>query len=824
MAAIEYQLQLYDGMSQTLQSIRTSLNMVARSIQVVQTASVNMINITVLQATRNELVVIDNNYNEINQSISQVRSNQENLNDETKAGSDEAKKLKGVWEKISGIWKDNPIVSGIKEAAKNASEFQAAGNVVQNQTGMQGQDLDMAKAGVKNLYSDNMGKSMDDVAESMSSVYQATGLTGDSLEQTTRAGLLLRDIFGLDITDSAKTAAMMQQQFGLSGAEAYDLIVQGAQHGLNSNGDLLSSITEYSSQFSKIGMGSADMFNMLINGTKSGKFGVSELGTAIKGFADNAVSGSAGALEGFQALGLDAQAMAGKFGAGGESAKQAFQETIAALGGMDDPVQRNLAGAGLFGEAWQKLGYSGVMALGNVNGSAQLTAENLESLNQVQYSGAGSALASLGRTIDTSLGGIIGPSVERAGGYINDFTNGLQGNISEVQSVFGYLGIAIGAIGTFFTDNWSIIEPILWGIVAALVVYNATMGIAWLTTLLAVAAKVGHAIASAAETVAIYALILAQEGLNAALALCPLTWIIILIIALIAIFYSVVAAVNHFMGTSISATGLIAGAFAVLGAHIINRFVIPAWNMIAEFINFFYNVWNDPIAAVKILFLGLASDVIGYILNMARAIETVINKIPGVEVDITSGLDSFQKNIDSMSQKIKSESEWKEIVAKKEYIDYEAAGMAGYNLGKGMEDKGKDAFDAMKAAMSGTGTDPEAALRKALEEAQGPESGTVTDPGLGAQSTWEGIGNNTGATAGNTAMMADSMDIMDQELKYMRDAAEQEVINRFTLADLKIETTNNNTLTTKTDFDDLARKMGESTAEVVAMSAEGVYA
>jgi len=378
---------------------------------------------------------------------------------------------------------------------------------------------------------------------------------------------------------------------------------------------------------------------------------------------------------------------------------------------------------------------------------------------------------------------------------------GIAGALSVVTNVLSWVVDGVGAVAGFFQSNWSIIEPVIWGVVAALTAYGAYLAITNGLELVSkgikmasIIAQYAYAAATGAVVAADTAATAAQMGLNTALLACPLTWIIILIIALVAAFYAIIAAVNHFTGSSISATGVIAGAFAMLGANIMNLFVIPARNIIADFINFFANVFHDPVAAVKILFLDLAETVIGYISNMAHTIEDVINKIPGVTVDITSGLDGFQNDIKSMADKVKSESEWKEVVAHKEYIDPMEAGKAGYNAGKGFEDRMKGAFDGLKG------------------------------PGGGMQDTWEGIGNNTGATAGNTAKMADSMDILDEELKYMRDAAEQEIINRFTLADMKIDISNSNTLTTKTDFDDVNRMFGDVTAEALATMAEGAYA
>ena len=281
-----------------------------------------------------------------------------------------------------------------------------------------------------------------------------------------------------------------------------------------------------------------------------------------------------------------------------------------------------------------------------------------------------------------------------------------------------------------------------------------------------------------------------QYGLNAALLACPITWIVGAILLFVAAIYIVIGAINKFKGTSISATGVVAAIFGTLAAHIVNTFIVPTWNGIAAFINFFYNVWNDPVASVKILFYDLASTVIGYIVNMAHAIEDVINKIPGVQVSITAGLDNFQNQIKSAAQEAKDASGWKEIVGSMSYIDYSDNASKWY-------DKGAAGEAALKDIMSG-GT------------AFNIESESAAQTAL-----------NTGSTAGNTAKIADAMDVMDEDLKYMRDAAEQEIINRFTLAELKVDVKNSNTLTKKADFDDMGSFLSTFTSEFLSASAEG---
>lgn len=391
---------------------------------------------------------------------------------------------------------------------------------------------------------------------------------------------------------------------------------------------------------------------------------------------------------------------------------------------------------------------------------------------------------------------------------INNLLMQVQARIPQINSAImtfanvfgGFIQIGTEAFGVIMdagsavADNWSWLAPIIGGVTAAIVTYNAAVAIGTVIKSAATTAESIHGAAVALAGGATMKATIEQYGLNAALLACPITWIVGGIILLIATIYAGVAVFNKFAGTSVSATGIIAGAFGVLGAHIYNT-VIYFWNIIAEFINFFYNVWNDPIAAVQILFYDLASNVIGYISNMAHAIEDVINKIPGVEVSITAGLDRFQNQITSAAQNAKSEAEWKEIVKTRDFKDLSSAALDAYDWGAAKEAGFKNLFNGSNEA--GAGYDAT------------------------AQAAADNIALNTGNTAGNTAKMADSMDIMDEDLKYMRDAAEQEIINRFTLAELKVDVKNNNTLTKKTDFDDMGRALSVFTGEFLAAAAEG---
>ena len=596
MATIQSSLQLYDGMSPVLRKITNAMNIAISSFEDMSKASSQPFDTARLHDARKQLNEAEAEINQIDEAMERARKGEEKLNQSMAQGRKEAGGLRETWEKISGTLGMAGIAVGAKEILSGANDKRAAGNTLQTQTGMQGDTLEAAKQSMENLYIDNMGESLDDVARSMSTVYQITGRTGTGLEQMTRAGILLRDTFGYEVTESMRTAEMMEKQFGVSGAQAFDLIVQGAQAGLDKNGDLLDTINEYSVQFKKLGFDSTDMFNMLINGAQSGTFSVDKLGDTIKEFSIRSIDGSKTTQEGFKAIGLDANKMAIAFGQGGETAKQAFQQTIDAISRMDDPINRNIAGVNLFGTMWEDLGYEGVMALANLNGSVELTTQNLEDLNNVKYDDATSALASLGRTINMGLSGVVGSVVNVVTRHMNDFTAGLQGDASQIQGIFGGIGLVAGIIGRAISDNWSIIEPIMWGVIAVLSVYAGylalTNGIELISKGIKIASCVAayaQAAATGIEVTATAAGTAAQYGFNTALLACPITWIIIAIIALIAVFYMVVAWINKIQNTSISATGIICAAFAFAGTviwntviGILNAIIQSAWSTFVE--------------------------------------------------------------------------------------------------------------------------------------------------------------------------------------------------------------------------------------------------
>jgi len=171
---------------------------------------------------------------------------------------------------------------------------------------------------------------------------------------------------------------------------------------------------------------------------------------------------------------------------------------------------------------------------------------------------------------------------------------------------------------------------------------------------------------------------------NSTLFASPITWIIMLVGVLIGLLYAGVAAFNKITGASVSATGIITGTLATLVAFVFNSVIVPLQNGFAAFANFLANLFNDPVAAIQMLFFNFMLTVLGYIQNVAHGLEDLINKIPGVEVNLTSGIDSMYHDVAAGAQKVKNESEWKEYIKAWEYKDLADAFSSGYNRGSNL--------------------------------------------------------------------------------------------------------------------------------------------
>lgn len=391
-------------------------------------------------------------------------------------------------------------------------------------------------------------------------------------------------------------------------------------------------------------------------------------------------------------------------------------------------------------------------------------------------------------------------------------SNGVIGALAAIASVATVVLDLLINGASWVVDNWSWLSPVIYGVAAALGVYYGaqlaanTVGLISKGVHIAMAgAKMIQLAATGALTAATAAETAAQYGLNAALYACPLVWIIILIIALVALFYAAVAAVNKFAGTSVSATGIICGAFMAALAFIGNIFIalwnvaaevfVLIYNLVATVANFIGNVFNDPVGAVCRLFFDLADTVLGVLQALASAIDAIFGSnlagaVQGWRDSLGGWVDeTFGKGTEVMAKMSADD-------LKLDRFEYGAAFDLGYNFGEGIDSKVSGLFDG--SAMDSMG---------------------AFDIG----NTLDGIYGNTGDTAGNTAAMSDALDITEEDLSYLRDIAEREAINRFTTAEIHVEQHNENHISKDADLDGIMDAWANDFAEKLDVSEEGVH-
>ena len=371
----------------------------------------------------------------------------------------------------------------------------------------------------------------------------------------------------------------------------------------------------------------------------------------------------------------------------------------------------------------------------------------------------------------------------------------------------------------FFAKNWSVIEPIVWGATTALTIYFATLSRGLLASAAQWAISTYNAIA---YQVALFKMAVAQYGFNTALAMCPLSWFLYAIIAIVSVFYLAVAAVNKFAGTSYSATGMIAGAFSALGAFLWNLFlgfaelVVGVFqgliNPIISFVNFFANVWTNPISSVINLFHSLADNALGVLQRIASAMDFVFGSSMA---DTVSGWRNDLKGLsENAIKKYAPDENYKEIVSKMDFsmgdmawakrLEYGESYKTGYDWGSDLTSDLKKKFK----------------MGENITDFNGNDLGHV---GTAMKNANMPMLDELKKIAGNTKSSASSLVRNNEDMSYLRQLAERDTVNKYTTNTIKVEMTNNNKVSSKVDMDKIIDHLGEKVYDTMLSTAEGVH-
>lgn len=373
---------------------------------------------------------------------------------------------------------------------------------------------------------------------------------------------------------------------------------------------------------------------------------------------------------------------------------------------------------------------------------------------------------------------------------VKQFVNMSVVLIGKLTSVLSSSIDLIAGIGAAIYDNWSLIAPVLGTVVAGITAYNVALGVIAVKTAIVKGATLAYNLALIAQNAlhgvnntALITSTAAQWGLNAAMLACPITWIVAGIMLAVGALYLGVAAFNKFTGATISATGIITGAIYGIGAHIYNM-IATSVNMFISFAEFLANVFTNPIIAIKRLFINLGLSILGVI----KSVMGIVDKI--IDTGISDKLSEMESNLQVKLEGTTAEG----------YKDFKTA------------TGGKLDYMQLK--------DTREAVTKGYK--QGEDISNSLNFGLD-NGMMDQTNSYLSQISGNTAKTNTSLDLTKEELKYMRDLAEQEVINRYTTASMKVEVSNNNNISNALDIDDVAQMFTNKLVESAATVAEGNY-
>ncbi|MDW0089368.1 tape measure protein [Clostridioides difficile] len=782
MATIQTSIKIFDGMTPAFRNMTTSINTTINSLDRLQQRLHNPINAGSIQASQQSLNNIESILTRIEQKIKGNTNEQENFNNKIRQGSEAGSLLVSKLKSLAGIYIGIRGIESITKAADTIASTKARLNLMND--GLQ--------------TTDQLNKMIYLSAQSARASY------ADTAAQVAKLGILAGDAFGSS-AEVVKFTELMNKAFVIGGTSANE--ASAAMYQLTQamgagklQGDEFRSIMENAPMLAtKIADAMGKTKDQLKDLSSSGAITADIIRNALfkasaeieKKFASMPITFS-------QALTMMKN-----------DAYMIFSETLGKISGALQSVR--------FSEI--------VVSMRNV--MIAISSNIYDTLNIIKN--------------------ILNSD------FFSDFVQGITlGAVLIIQGLGGITNAALSVVNVF-AQNWNIIEPIVYGVTAAIGIY----------TIAAIALAVANKVASLSaawfnfqmtQTVIMHELatgatwmqVAAQYGLNAALYACPLTWIVLGFIAVIAVVFVAVAAINKFAGTSLTVLGVIVGAvFAAVAA--IQNVMIWLLNGCIAVNEAIANGWNQCVYLMK---QAIAKGVIFIIEKMASLNDSVnnagnalgkafvtganiairgvnklidlLNKIPGINIGKVGEATFTPVKVDNsyIKQQINSLNRWvgdapeKIKLERMQYKDIGAEFQKGNALGtkwqNAISNKLKDTFD----------------INKMLEDAKDK---------LGLKDLWDkdnplnnlggfggDLGKNVKDTAGNTAKMAKTMDKSQEDLKYLRDIAEQETINRFTGVNIKIDMNNTNNISKDTDLDGIVNVLTEKLNDAMVVSAEGV--
>ncbi|AUA36854.1 phage tail tape measure protein [Clostridioides difficile] len=789
MATIQTSIKIFDGMTPAFRNMTTSINTTINSLERLQQRLHNPLNTGGIQASQQSLNNIENILTRIEQKIGRNTNEQENFNNKIKQGSEAGSLLVSKLKSLAGIYIGIRGIESITKAADTIASTKARLNLMND--GLQ--------------TTEQLNKMIYLSAQSARASY------ADTAAQVAKLGILAGDAFGSS-AEVIKFTELMNKAFVIGGTSANE--ASAAMYQLTQamgagklQGDEFRSIMENAPLL-------ATKIADAMGKTKDQLKELSSSGAITADVIRNALF----------------------------KASDEIEKKFASM-----PVTFSQALTMMKNDAYMIFGQT----LGKISGALQ----------SVRFS---EIVVSI-RNVMIAISSNIYDTLNIIKNILNSefFSNLVQGFTFCAVVITKSLGSIVNTalnIVNIFAQNWSIIKPIVFGVASVFILFRGVLLATKIATIGNVIANVAHAASSSLSALmtniqaaalmrsngATLSATIATWGLNAALLACPITWVVLGILAFVVVVFVAVAAVNKFAGTSLTALGVIVGAvFAAVAA--IQNVMIWLLNGCIAVNEGITNGWNQCVYLMK---QAIAKGVIFIIEKMASLNNSVnnagnalgkafidganiairgvnklidlINKIPGINIGkvgeatftpVKADNSYIKQQIDSLNRWVGDAPE-KVKLERMGYKDIGAAFQKGNALGtkwqNAITDKFKDTFDINKML-------EDAKKKLGLDDLWNKQNPLNNLGGFGGD-----LGKNVKDTAGNTAKMAKTMDKSQEDLKYLRDIAEQETINRFTGVNIKIDMNNTNNISKDTDVDGIVNVLTEKLNDAMVVSAEGI--
>ena len=761
MATIQTSIRIFDGMTPAFRHMNNAMNIVLSSFEQLQRTSSNAIDANSIRTAREELARAEAGFDRLEQQIRESDNQQRRLNEDINKGASSTDRLVGSAKKLAATYLGIRTLGGLGNLSDQMTSTNARLSMIN--------DGQLSDGGLNKMIFQSAERSRASYLDTAKIVSRIGMNAGKAFSST-------KEIVGF--------AEQLNKKFVIAGASTEEM-----------NSALL----------------------QLTQGLSSGVLRGEELNAVFES-APNIIQSIADYLD------VDIGKIRGMASEGMLTADIVKNSLLAAAEQTNAEFEKMPY---TFSQIWTSIKNNAIMIFGVIQKKIEQSMSSkgfrtfIDNFINSLY-----VLGNVAYNIFNEIISILGSP------FFQAFVNAIIVGVSLIVQALGWIITQALNIANVFAQNWSIIAPIVLGVAAAMLVYNNALllSIANKVKDIALSAKslvmsFAHIVAESYRAAALVATTIAQDGLNAAMAACPITWILYGIIAIVVAFFVAIAIFNHFAGTSVSAIGVVAGAISVAASFIGNLFIATGnliidivaliYNTLAGFAEFFANFLDDPIGSVIRAVSGMANAVLGIIRSIASAFDTVFGS------NLADAVSGWQDKLQGWTDKVAGEAKIKveRMDPNKLHFDrfnYGKAWDAGYKWGDKLETNIKDKFDISKMA-------EDAKKKLGLDDLWDKKYGLGDGFGsAGLNSPLNDAAKGAKDTAGNTAKMAKTMDKSQEDLKYLRDIAEQETINRFTGVNIKIDMNNTNNISKDNDLDGIVNVLTEKLNDAMAVSAEGI--